>query len=190
MKKFPSQYFLLACILSVALGACVSSEETGGASDPIPAPTKPVPAARDTHLTQSKALSKTSADPIKRPVSSQSRVSPKIKSRQDTVQTSLVKKSKPAARPSTIEVERPDNAMYTIQIGAFLQAPNALRNVKKTKERFPGQPVYNRFHKVSGFYRVSVGRFGEAKDAWAFRKEMLKKNPKEYATCWVNYIAR
>lgn len=80
--------------------------------------------------------------------------------------------------------------MYTVQIGAFQQAPNALRSVKLAKERYSGQPVYNRFHKKSGFYRVSVGRFADAKDAFTFRNEMLKTYPREYSKCWVNYIAR
>lgn len=80
--------------------------------------------------------------------------------------------------------------MYTVQIGAFGKAPNALRNQKVAKERFADQLVFNNYSKADNVYRVSVGKFEEQKSAETLRKEIIKRFPKDYAECWVNYIAK
>ena len=145
---------------------------------------------KDTGKPQRVEVKRVAADSAKPIPIAAARISPKLKSKQDTVQTSLVRKRKPSPKPFAIKVERPDDAMYTVQIGAFQQASNALRNHKKAKGRFSGQPAYNRFHKASGFYRVSIGRFADFRDAATFRKEMMRQYPNDYSKCWVNYIAR
>jgi len=115
-----------------------------------------------------------------------SRSGARFQSKQDTVKASLTKKSKQSVRA----VVRPENPEYTIQIGAFGNAQNALRMQKAAKGRLGNQVVLNNFGTADKLYRVSVGKFDTRKEASSFRKELLEKFPKDYSSCWVNYIAK
>jgi cell division septation protein DedD len=115
------------------------------------------------------------------------RVAPKFKSKQDTVRASVIKKIKSSTH-SRIKIERPEHPIYTVQIGAFGQASNALRTQKKAKERFIHQPVYNKYVKSAQLYRVSVGRYKDRRDAFALADTMKEEYSKEYGRCWINFI--
>jgi cell division septation protein DedD len=114
--------------------------------------------------------------------------STKFKAKQDTLKASLVRKNKPAIRP--LKIERPANPAFTVQVGAFVLTKNALRNQKLAKERFPMCAVYNNYITKSKFYRVSIGKFITRREALAVQRQILKKYPKDYSACWVNYIPR
>ncbi len=114
--------------------------------------------------------------------------STKFTARQDTLKASLVRKNKPTPRPP--KIERPANPAFTLQIGAFLLPKNALRNQKLAKERFPKYSVYNNYYSRSKYYRVSIGKFITRREAIAARQQIIKKYPKDYSGCWVNYIAK
>jgi cell division septation protein DedD len=80
--------------------------------------------------------------------------------------------------------------MYTVQIGAFARAANALRFEKQARGRYPDLPVSNRFDKSDRLYRVSVGVFGTKREASALRRSMREQYPKEYHDAWVIYTSR
>jgi len=58
------------------------------------------------------------------------------------------------------------------------------------KSRFPKYPIYSNFYPQSKFYRVSIGKCMTRHEALALRQEILKKYPKDYSGCWINYIAK
>ncbi|MGB2867054.1 MAG: SPOR domain-containing protein [Bacteroidota bacterium] len=166
--------------------ACVLLEETGSGQrtgNPQQTPTR-IDTSR--HLARFDTTRKAPIDSAA--MKKRARIAPRFKSTQDTVRASLTKGTKSAARRRPIV--RPENPMYTIQIGAFGKAPNALRNQKLAKERFADQPVFNNYSKADNIYRVSVGKFEEQKSAESLRKIIMKKFSKDYAECWVNYIAK
>lgn len=80
--------------------------------------------------------------------------------------------------------------MFTVQIGAFALPKNALRNQKLAKARFTKLPVYNNFYSRGRIYRVSVGKFATLREALAAKKDIVRKYPKDYSGCWINYIAK
>jgi cell division septation protein DedD len=178
---------VVAAILGATLLAgCISSEGTspGGKSKegpqqsvgPIdtskPKATQDVSVQKKATGTQSKRASR----------------STKFTAKHDTLKASLVRKTKPAQHPA--KIERPANPMFTVQIGAFQLPKNALRNQKKAKERFPKYAVYNNFSSKAKYYRVSIGKFATRREASTMRQQILKKYPKDYSACWVNYIAK
>ena len=188
MTSRACRFALVAAVLSAALLAgCVATEgtgSTGGRSKEGPeksiAPLDTTKAAIAQTTTSRKQATKSAT---KRPSRST-----KFTAKQDTLKASLVRKSKPSFKLP--KIERPANPAFTVQIGAFLRPNYALSNQKKTKSRFPKQPVFNNFDRQSKFYRVSVGKFMTRNEALAFRREILKKYPKDYSSCWINYIAK
>lgn len=126
---------------------------------------------------------KTSGVQAKRPTRST-----KFTAKQDTVKASLIRKNKSPLRLP--KIERPANPAYTVQIGAFGLPKNALKNQKLAKSRFQKYPVYNNFYSRAKIYRVSVGKFSTLREAQTAKKEILKKYPKDYSKCWINYIAK
>jgi cell division septation protein DedD len=174
---------LLLLALLVTLGACVSSEESGGtARATAPQPMIP-PADTGTRLT-----------PPDRPVQQQAAVSrtrktPKVTTKRDTVQASVVRRSRPAAR-KVRAIQRPANPNYTVQVGAFSKAGNALRFQRTTKQRNPGLPVCNTYDASDKLYRVSVGLFKTKQEADRLRRELKKQSPKDYPDAWVIYSNR
>jgi len=172
----------------VSFSGCISSEGTGsGGGKSVEGPEQsvgPIDTAKAA-AAQATVKTKTSTSTKKR----QSRTSAKFTAKQDTVKASLVRKSKPQSRQAP-KIVRPANPAYTVQIGAFLSPNNALRNQKLAKSRFPKHSVYSNFDKRTKYYRISVGKFITRREAAAVRNDILKAFPKEYAACWVNYIAK
>lgn len=110
---------------------------------------------------------------------------PRVRSSQDTVRASTARKTRPTVK--TAPLTRPANAMYTVQVGAFRRASNALRLQRAVKQRFSDQPVYNDYHAVDKFYRVTVGKFGKRSEASALRRRIMAADTSAYALCWVTY---
>ena len=175
----------------MTLAGCVSSEETGGISrshapqqtiasvDTSRGMTRRVPAADSLRIVHPDSVRTSAAV----------RTAPRFRTRQDTVRAALVRTQKPAPR-IVAPIERPANAKYTVQIGAFARAANALRAQKHARSRFPGTPTYDVYIPAAKVYRVSVGRFEERSAASTFRRRIIAAYPLEYAQCWINYVAR
>lgn len=123
---------------------------------------------------------------MEKPKPAKNRSGARFQSKQDTVKASLTRKSKQTVRA----VVRPENPAYTVQIGAFGNAQNALRMQKAAKERLGNQLILNNFGTADKLYRVSVGKFETRKEASSLRKMMVEKYSKDYSSCWVNYIAK
>ena len=123
---------------------------------------------------------------MEKPKSAKNRSGARFQSKQDTVKASLTRKSKQTVRA----VVRPENPAYTVQIGAFSNAQNALRMQKAAKERLGNQLILNNFGTADKLYRVSVGKFDTRIEASSLRKMIVEKYSKDYSSCWVNYIAK
>jgi cell division septation protein DedD len=181
------RFIVVATVLSATLLAgCISSEGTspGGKSTGGPQQSVgPIDTSRSLAPAQATVKKKASGAQTKR-----ASRSTKFTAKQDTLKASLVRNNRPAPRPP--KIERPANPAFTIQIGAFQQPKNALRNQKRAKERFPKYSVYNNYYSRTKYYRVSIGKFMTSREAVAARKEILKKYPKDYSGCWINYIAK
>lgn len=180
---------IIAGVLGIAIaaivGGCISTEEMGGKTSG-PQPTV-MPADTFRAIEQSQPAVQTEAE---RPVETKKEPARQsFTSRRDTVVGSVVHRSKSPSNPPR-KIERPANPAFTIQIGAFSKAPNALLFQRIAKERFADHPVFNNFTPEDKLYRVSVGKFDHRKEAAALRRDLLKAFPKEYAECWVNYIPK
>lgn len=181
-----------ACAIFVFAG-CISSEGTGG-GDHARTPVQilgPIDTTRHfIHRVVKQDTAKSPNAKIKAfPTRNSLKTAPKFKSKQDTLKASVVVKKKPAARVS-LPIDRSGHAGFTVQIGAFSGASNALRAQKNAKSRFAKQPVFNKYIAKAKMYRVSIGKFEDRKDAFAFRDEMKKQFPKEYTQCWINFLPR
>jgi cell division septation protein DedD len=169
---------------------CVSSEETGAAGGRARTPQLIRRPVQTSSLTQHSATAPDSvrivADTSR--TTSNAQRTPTFATRQDTVQASLVRRQQPSRVDAPIA--RPENPEYTIQLGAFFRADNALRAQKHARQLFPDHPIFNTFLPEIKLYRVSVGRFPNLRDAGIFRRSVLKAYPKEYLQCWINYVAR
>lgn len=166
---------------------CVSSEETG-AADRASTPVQilgPIDTTR--YIVRRDHTTRTNIDTVKKVTVKPRKTAPNFKSKQDTVRASLVTKSKLRSMAG-IKIERPENPFFTVQIGAFSKATNALRAQKKAKERFVDEPVFNNYVKVANIYRVSIGRYIDQKKAFQLRDNLKQKYPHEYLSCWINYI--
>lgn len=176
------------------LGGCISSEGTGS-GDHARTPVQilgPIdttrhalhrPIKRDTALGTIGANEKLAA------AARLKKIAPKFKSKQDTLQASIEVRTKPVMQ-STLPSHRIGHAGFTIQIGAFMGASNALRAQKETKSRFSEQPVFNEYIAKAKMYRVSVGKFEDRKDAQELLGKMKKHYPNEYAKCWINLLVQ
>jgi cell division septation protein DedD len=176
-----------AAVLSATLLAgCISSEGTspGGKSKQGPERSVgPIDTSRSAAPAQASVQKKGSGVPAKH-----ASRSTKFTGKQDTLKASLVRKNK--AAPRLPKIERPANPAFTVQLGAFGLPKNALRNQKLAKSRFPKYSVYNNYYPRSKIYRVSVGKFATSREAVEAKKQILKKYPKDYSGCWINYIAK
>ena len=171
----------IVCLVAVCAG-CISSEESGGgarAKSPVQ-----ILGSVDTAQQQPAAGMQAA---VRNNGQKPARTAPRFRSKQDTVRASVVTKQKNPAR-SALKIERPEHARYTVQIGAFSRVSNAVRAQKKAKERFHEQPVFNKYVRKAGVYRVSIGRYEEPQEAFAFCAAMKKKYPEEYSKCWINFI--
>lgn len=110
---------------------------------------------------------------------------PRVRSSQDTVRAATARRTRPAVR--TAPIVKPPNAQYTVQVGAFHRASNALRLQRAVKRQFSTQPVYNDYHAADKLYRVSVGKFTKLSEANALRRRLVASDSTSYAQCWVTY---
>jgi cell division septation protein DedD len=183
--------FFLACGLQAG---CVTTEEAGGGKTGGPQPTelpidtteirKHAEAVRPEETSDPRATEPVpAAESIRKPARK-----PTFVSKRDTVVAAIVRRTKNTKHSTRII--RPENPAYTVQIGAFSKASNALLMQKIARERFSGHPVFNNFNPIDRLYRVSVGKFEDRGEAMALRREMMKLYPKEHSECWVNYIAK
>jgi cell division septation protein DedD len=175
---------------SIFIG-CVSSEGTGG-GDRARTPIQilgPIDTTR--HFVHQFAKKDTLAQTKTKGKPSQASVktAPKFKSKQDTLQASVVVRKKNSVRIA-LPIDRKDHAGFTVQIGAFSGASNALRAQKTARSRFAAIPVFNKYIAKAKMYRVSVGKFEDRNGAFAFQDEMKKKFPKDYTQCWINFLPR
>ena len=186
--------FLLCVVISAALCAlmgCVSSEETGAgdrAKSPIHT-SGTIDTSRHLahHEVSPRMIAGGKIDSVKLVENKNSRLAPKFKTRQDTVRASVYTKSKQAVKIKA-PIERTAHSYFTVQIGAFSKASNALRAQKRAKGRFSQHPVFNNFVRSAKIYRVSIGRFEAQQDAFALSESIRRKYPNDYHTCWINFI--
>lgn len=177
MKHFLLLWF--GFILTVAMFGCISSEESGSSQqEPI---TQQEPADSLTQGNQD------AAQPAQTGEQQAGRKGSRLTSRQDTLVASVTRKAKPASRSRLV---RPKNPLYTVQVGVFRKAQNALRYQKLAKERFPKNSVHNRYDTKTKMYWVSIGKFTTKQEAVALRRTVIDKYPKDYKEAWVNYIPR
>jgi cell division septation protein DedD len=188
-RQLPITILLFSGVVT-ALTGCVSSEESG-AGNKARMPVQVFGPIDTTRRTASpgaqEGAAKALQDSLKLATMKKGRIAPRFKSRQDTVRASVVVKSK-SSLSRRIKIERPEHPVFTIQIGAFGRASNALRAQKKAKARFADQPVFNNYVKSAKLYRVSIGRVEDRQDAFALRDKIKRTFPGEYSQCWINYI--
>ncbi len=184
-------FLLLTAGTMAGVLGCVTSEEAGPgdrARSPQLAPTHPDTAGLAArHQAFQDSLAKSRSDSVRTAVPKRS--APRFRTKQDTVRAAMVRKQRSSPRIS-IPIVRPENPEYTVQIGAFTRASNAVRCQKVARTRYPEQQVINSFVSSAHLYRVSIGRFPDRRTADRFRRELMRTHPSEYAQCWVNYIAR
>jgi cell division septation protein DedD len=169
---------------------CISSEETGATGGRARTPQRVRETPRTPSTAQPAAIQadslRAATDTTK--TGNSVRRTPTFATRQDTIRASAVR------RPSTSRIdapiERPANPEYTVQLGAFFRADNALRAQKRARQQFSDQPIFNTYLPDIKLYRVSVGRFSNVKEASRFRRMLMSSFPKEYSLCWINYVAR
>lgn len=117
-----------------------------------------------------------------------SKTTPRVRSSQDTVRAATARRSRPA--PNVAPIVKPPNAMYTVQVGAFRLASNALRLQRVVKRQWPAFGVYNDFHSNDKLYRVTVGKFVKRAEASALRRRLIAFDSTAYGLCWVTYTQR
>lgn len=174
---------LLVLPLLFTLGACVSSEESGGAARATaPQPTTPLIDSTISAMTLEPPAKVSTTTPAQRK-------SPRVTTKRDTVQASVVRKDRTSSR-SVRPIQRPENPTYTVQVGAFRNAGNALRFQGTAKQRKPGFPVPNTYDPSDKLYRVSIGLFKMKREADSLRRELRQQFPKDYHDAWVIYTNR
>jgi len=78
---------------------------------------------------------------------------------------------------------------YTVQIGAFRDAPHAGAVQAEARRRFR-LPVLNDYHAGTGFYQIRVGLFATRDAARAFLARMRHDYPAEYGDSWIVHLRR
>ena len=182
----PFRIFICGLVVIIASAGCSTSEETGGsnrASQPEPEAFRSVePPSQPVDTSTVRTVSPSTAG-------NESRVVPRVRSSQDTVKAATVRRwSRPVKKPASLV--KPPNAMYTVQVGAFGRAPNALGVQRLVKKHFGTLPVFNNFQAEDKLYRVSIGKFETRKEASELRRRLLRSDSTSYAQCWVTYIKR
>jgi cell division septation protein DedD len=168
--------------LFMAWMGCTSAE-TGASNrsgDPQPEPT-PMPVIQPARVDSTIRAVEPSKPPVKKPKSA-----PRLRTSQDTLKVASARKSRVVTAP----LVKPPNASYTVQVGAFRQAQNALRLHNALKKKVAPLPVYNKFHGSDKLYRVSVGSIKERKEASALRRKLMASDSTFYKECWVTYLSR
>lgn len=173
----------VATLMFIAVWIGCTSAETGASnrSEPQPEPTPmvvPQPVVKDTVTRKQEPAN----PPVKK-----TKAAPRLKSSQDTVKVASARKNR--TTPATPLV-KPPNATYTVQVGAYRQANNALRIQNTLKKKLTNHTIYNKFHASDKLYRVSVGSLKERKDAAALRRTLMSSDSVLYRECWVTYLSR
>ncbi|MCX7984559.1 MAG: SPOR domain-containing protein [Bacteroidetes bacterium] len=114
--------------------------------------------------------------------------SPPLHTVHDTVHATTVVEYSSNSILSSANTTKAESIFYTIQVGAYGDASNALRCQKITKERFPTYQVFNDYDGVTKIYRISVGQFSTKDSAFIFLKQLQQQYPREYRECWVKQL--
>ena len=117
-----------------------------------------------------------------------SKAAPRVRSSQDTVRAATARRNRPVQQATPLV--KPPNALYTVQVGAFRRASNALRMQRVVKKHVPNLPVYNDFHSADKLYRVTVGKFAKRSEASSLRRRLVASDSTAYGQCWVAYTRR
>ena len=139
--------------------------------------------------------SSTQSDQVLQPKKSKhQKVSPSGKQQgfvteEDTIEAQVVTRHQTSSRSKAPPKHTTKKKYYSVQIGAFKVLSNADGAQKLAKKRFK-KPVYHFYDKAIKMYRVTVGNFLKIKDAFSFRKTLLKQHPKEYKDSWVAEMKR
>ena len=178
--NFDLSRVLFAGLLTFALTltACVSSEEAGTG--------KRIGAPVASQIISDSVRAK--VDSLMKADSARARRAG-FTSRHDTLVASVVKTSKSSSR-SVKPIERPANAAYTVQVGAFARTNHALQAQKLARERCGDIPIFNVFEPYDKLYRVRVGKFDTRQQADSLKKWMVKQFPDDYTDAWINYISK
>jgi hypothetical protein len=176
-------------VIVLLFAGCLSSEETGSGGR-VQTPVR-ISGPIDTSHASGKTIVRDTAmghkiDSLKNAVK-KVRTAPRFKAKQDTVRASMVFKNNKSASLH-LKIERPENPMYTVQVGAFVKASNALRTQKTAKQRYNDVPIFNYFVAPAKIYRVSIGKYSDRQAAADLMKTIQKQYPREYQKCWINYI--
>ena len=78
---------------------------------------------------------------------------------------------------------------YTVQIGAFREAPRASAVQAEARRRFH-LPVLNDYHAGTALYQIRIGFFGTLDEAREFRDRMRHDYPAEYRDSWIVHLRR
>ncbi len=185
MKKIPKIKIIEICLAAACAAAiltfigCVSAEKSGEDTK-TSAPVQTIDQPDTVRLEAANEI-------MEDTVTKQQKVAPTFKSNQDTVQAEIVKKSK-SLSGARLKENQMQHSVYTVQIGAYSSASHALKRQKAAKEKFEGQPVFNKYEESAKLYRVSIGMYENQDDALALCDSLKQKYPDEFKQCWVNYI--
>lgn len=175
-------FFIVSTVILVIAGSMTgcTSAETGASNRAIDPQREMVPPSVAEPTPQQAVRPETTAVATRRV-----RPVPRVKSSQDTVRAATARRTQPAVR--TAPLVKPPNAQYTVQVGAFHRASNALRLQRSVKRQFSTLPVYNDYHPVDKLYRVTVGKFAKLSEANALRRRLIASDSTAYGQCWVTY---
>lgn len=114
--------------------------------------------------------------------------SPSFQALHDTVRTAVIIEH--SSKPIQTGEQSSDirGVFYTIQVGAYNDASNALRCQRIAKERFPDQQVLNEYDETAKLYRVSIGQFPSRESATVFLQQLQRRFPQEYRQCWIKQV--
>lgn len=175
-------FFIVSTVILVIAGSMTgcTSAETGASNRAIDPQREMVPPSVAEPTPQQAVRPETTVVATRRV-----RPVPRVKSSQDTVRAATARRTQPAVR--TAPLVKPPNAQYTVQVGAFHRASNALRLQRSVKRQFSTLPVYNDYHPVDKLYRVTVGKFAKLSEANALRRRLIASDSTAYGQCWVTY---
>jgi cell division protein FtsN len=179
MSRWISLVSTVIVVFSGLISGC-SSAETGASNRAIDPQREMVPPSVAEPALQPTVRPETTIVAPKR-----TRSVPRVRSSKDTVRAATARKTRQPVRPAALV--KPANAMYTVQVGAFARASNALRLQRSVKRQFSTQPVYNDYHAVDKLYRVTIGRFSRLSDASALRRRLIASDSIAFGLCWVTY---
>ena len=78
---------------------------------------------------------------------------------------------------------------FTVQIGAFREAPRAGALQAQARRRFH-ESVLNDYHAGTGLYQIRIGSFATREEARAFLERIRHDYPADYADSWIVHLRR